>query len=769
MTQLLKKPLLFGLFLIFIFCLFITIPQIPYQELDTLFLRKHQFSFLWIMGIFSTNLFLVAFRQFLIYKQFRCPLSYRQVLSASLSGHLCGLFFLPLLSNILGQGFQLKKMLIPASITATTSIYERFLMAGVGVFLAVLSFFYLNPVFFTSFSSLSISFIHLCVPLGLVGIIILFHSFFAKENLVRPMLSSRNILYGIATVFCTLFSWILMSSAFSILILNLMPELPITMVLASSLVVSFLASLPISPNGWGIRELAAIKFFPALGLSVADSLGISVSIGLIGLATILLVGGTLLALLQKFQIKPLSTNSPIAVNSLFTEVEKKIIFLLTAATAISIFFQIKLEFQSFLININLADIFALTGLAIAILNYFSLKQKLVFDLPFLTRFLYWSPLAFLIAFLIGWYKLGFIGWAFYSKFLGWFVIIGYVTLGNLFIKTQDDQALKRLISLMILTISIIVIYHFFLFFSYQHQFLPFEFLRGNYSALTGLQGYALNRNAFTFQLLTMIVLVHFMLNITKNQRSPWPFYWVLSALYCAVFFTFSRAGFVTLPLLFSSLFLAKFIDKDQLKRLALTTTITLIFIFSFDYLVVSFKWLIIYFEHLASRYLTSPLPEHLPPVSLSEHLKNATSWKTLYSAEASNHERFYTMATGLKMWLKSPFFGEGLGSFMAQELHIHQRALIIHNTFIWLLAEFGLIGSSIFMMFGFSTLHYLYQKFCKPLLQKATFNDGVLLGMTIIFILMSLVHEVLYQRIFWFTLGLIAINKTRKHNSPQPL
>ena len=748
MIKLLKNPVLLVLSCIFIFCLATAISQVPYKDLNFLFLKEHQFNFLLVVGIFSLNLFLVAFRQFLIYKQFHCLLPYHQVLRASLSGQVCGLFFLPLLSNILGQGFQLKKTAIPPGLTAVTSIYERFLMAGIGILLALMSLIYLNPSFLNNLSSLSIPAIHLFIPFFLIGTIVFIRVFFAKKSLLTPIFSLRNILYFTYTILCTLTSWGLMSLAFSILILSVNPEASVSMALSASLIVSFLASLPISPNGWGIRELAAVKLFPLVGLTTADALGVSVSIGLIALATVLLVGSATLVIIQKFQSKELSLASSSMPNRSLVNLENKAIIFLTIATAVSIFFQIKLEVQQFLINVNLADIFALTGLAIVILNYFLLKQKPTIDLPFFKHFLYASPVVFLLAFLVGWYKFGFIPWAFYSKFLGWFVIIGYVALGSLFSKIQGEQGLKRLISLMSLTLFVIVAYHFFLFFSFRYQLLPSEFLSGDYSAALGLQGYALNRNSFSFQLLTMIVLLHITLNFHEKAKPQNTIYWMLAIFYCGIFFTFSRAGLITLLILFTGLLLTKSIKLDQLKRLLFPVTLCMTFFLSFGYILDLLQYLIQSFQTLMeSSTHFSHRPHH--PV-------------TLYSTAESNHERFYTMFEGLKMWLKSPFWGEGLGSFMTQELAINQRPLIIHNTFIWLLAEFGLIGSSIFIIFGLSIFRYLYQKISRYLTEKPTFNDGILLGIVIVFVMMSLVHEVLYQRIFWLTLGLIAIQHPTK-------
>ena len=75
---------------------------------------------------------------------------------------------------------------------------------------------------------------------------------------------------------------------------------------------------------------------------------------------------------------------------------------------------------------------------------------------------------------------------------------------------------------------------------------------------------------------------------------------------------------------------------------------------------------------------------------------------------------------------------------------------MIHNTLIWLLAETGLFGFAVFFVIG-ATIFWVL---------KGRLRDPTDVGSTTMFLFllafaaMSMVHELLYQRVFWFALGI---------------
>ena len=119
------------------------------------------------------------------------------------------------------------------------------------------------------------------------------------------------------------------------------------------------------------------------------------------------------------------------------------------------------------------------------------------------------------------------------------------------------------------------------------------------------------------------------------------------------------------------------------------------------------------------------------------------------SGEYSNEERIATLVYGFKMWRNSPFFGEGLGVFIANSESWLGRPTVIHNTPLWILAEFGLLGAAIF---GWSLLK-IGRYTIDANQPESNLSRSALLLLLTLFIVFSLFHEMLYQRIFWLIGG----------------
>jgi putative inorganic carbon (hco3(-)) transporter len=109
--------------------------------------------------------------------------------------------------------------------------------------------------------------------------------------------------------------------------------------------------------------------------------------------------------------------------------------------------------------------------------------------------------------------------------------------------------------------------------------------------------------------------------------------------------------------------------------------------------------------------------------------------------------------TGLGLFAHSPWFGVGLGTF--DETY----NAIIHNTLVWVLTEFGLIGFGVLLGFilwfvqkGWQA-HRLARPEHKPLILGLLLAHAAMLGL-------SLGIEALYQRHWWFVLAMLAASFT---------
>ena len=79
----------------------------------------------------------------------------------------------------------------------------------------------------------------------------------------------------------------------------------------------------------------------------------------------------------------------------------------------------------------------------------------------------------------------------------------------------------------------------------------------------------------------------------------------------------------------------------------------------------------------------------------------------------------------------------------------------MHNTALWILAEFGLVGFVLFAIPFVCLIVYAL------LGSKLRVVRNAMILLLLVFFVMSLFHEVFYQRIFWIFLGAcIAVSRT---------
>ena len=60
--------------------------------------------------------------------------------------------------------------------------------------------------------------------------------------------------------------------------------------------------------------------------------------------------------------------------------------------------------------------------------------------------------------------------------------------------------------------------------------------------------------------------------------------------------------------------------------------------------------------------------------------------------DSSVTERLESLRGGLALWLSHPILGAGLGSFITTQISKTGTPLIIHSTYVWIIAEMGLVG-----------------------------------------------------------------------------
>jgi hypothetical protein len=93
-------------------------------------------------------------------------------------------------------------------------------------------------------------------------------------------------------------------------------------------------------------------------------------------------------------------------------------------------------------------------------------------------------------------------------------------------------------------------------------------------------------------------------------------------------------------------------------------------------------------------------------------------------------------------------FGNGLGAFVETVKAEKGVFLVIHNTSLWILAEFGVVGFALIAsVFG----SMVYASWSPAI--GGQLWARVLILVLLCFAFFQMTHEIFYQRIFWFLLG----------------
>lgn len=404
--------------------------------------------------------------------------------------------------------------------------------------------------------------------------------------------------------------------------------------------------------------------------------------------------------------------------------------LLGLITAATIFFQFHVALPAGLINLNLADPFALLALVTLVLRTLFSKTMPQWRIPEFNRILILFGALLLLAYVIGWMKIGNTQWALSARLIGWVVLMGYLSAGYLLVAYGGEKAQRHQFEVLAITAIAVIIWTLVTRILYIY----------GYNVLTptyNFEGFSGNRNAFAFQLLAVLTLSLAYSNAYVQQRveetraafTVWRSWVPMGFLLAGVLWSASRAGLlagIILLILASS-------TKIANRKLVIWGCF-------FAVLLWSATWIAQNISVIASWLGASGPSVSIPP---------GVSVQSAISGDDSNAERFATLAYAFKMWLNSPLVGEGLGVFIANSVAWLGHPTVIHNTPLWILAEFGLLGAVV-LGWSFCKLGLYAIKVGSP---DDQFSRAALLLLLLLFIVFSQFHELLYQRIFWLIIG----------------
>ncbi len=710
-------------------------------ELTQQFGNISMLSLVIIMAVLLVNLLLVSLRLSCMLSSFGLPVPYAQAFRANMAGYLGGLLMWSLLGQTLGRQSMLAKTGVKPSVVAMLTAYERIIIAGISLLFALLGSLYLYnwDVIHRFIGNLPVMDLVMVLTVSLTLYFLIGRTRFEQQILdtfqLRKLLAFIGGIGGLSAL-----SQCLMLFAFTIAIVSFATNVTVIQALCASAIISFAATLPVSINGWGVREAAAVYVLTYFNMPMEQALAISILVGLCSSIAILMTAPYVLKQdVNMVKESPVTTDAKNSVLNL----EKTAVWLLGVAVASLVFFQVHLELPQIdgLINVNLADPFALFAFAIVVQDMFQHRALPQWRLRYFNSALVMLTSLLLFGFFYALPSIGVTSWGLGSRLLGWVIILGYLSVGYLVMTHLGQKGLRRFTQNMVFVAMSVVLVQLLA------RLLDYYGFESGFLITKRFEGYAANRNAFSFQLLVMLIVIiayshnsYFKLcdRAQKNKKKHISIM-MMSIILLGLLFAESRAGLGTaLIIMFYSMMSGKACRTIMVKS---------IFISLCAYICL------IYLPPLV-KALASDSKPILSFIFNSDKnsLSSIINMETESTRSTSDSERWVSIIRGIEMWWGQPIFGAGLGAFIDGSKEWANKPLVIHSTPVWLLAEFGIVGAILVMGIFYKVFSFAWRW------KTGIATRQLLLLLLIGFAIFSTVHEIFYQRIFWLLIGaLIAI------------
>jgi hypothetical protein len=519
-----------------------------------------------------------------------------------------------------------------------------------------------------------------------------------------------------------------MFAAYAVLVRAFVPDIALAKLAPAIVIVMFAAGLPISWAGWGLREFGAVYVFSAIGVSNEFAVVVAVLVGAISLLIALAAGGAVVV--DAWRRPKVRLDAPSArpgMGGALAPSDPILSWTIAILTACLIYFQLRVPTGGGEFTVNAADPLAVTALFFAAV--FAATDRFLRLFP---RAVLWGVCAIAAALTLGIVVAG-LGpglskWAVVNRMAGLLFLIGYAAAPGLVVMIAGERGRAILVDTFIA--AAVVICAIQLLALGVHRFvepLPPDFFGSVFATSGQLEGYAQNPNAFAFQLLMPLAVLAGWRPLTVAGRIP-PWRLVGAALLlAAVVATRSRAGILCAV---GALALAAALHAvpPRVWRARRTVVVALIAAAVLVALGLAFR-------ETLDRAMLAPF---------------GAGWRPL--AGESDALRWESNLLGWQAWLRHPVLGGGLGSFLLERASAGLPALVIHSVPVWFMAEMGLVGLVAYLVFvaglawvGISAL------------ERDVPHARSLLVVVAVFVVMSLVHDLFFQRAFWFVAGLLAV------------
>lgn len=340
----------------------------------------------------------------------------------------------------------------------------------------------------------------------------------------------------------------------------------------------------------------------------------------------------------------------------------------------------------------------------------------------------------------GWAALGYLSqWALLNKFTGWFVLVAYFALGTVVARGRQADSAARPFKFILVAFLLVSIPPLF-------TAVPGEsgaFLFSYFWEAGRQRGFLFNPNAYG---VAAIVAIAILLPYLKYARTGWKvalLFPIFIACWCALLLSASRT------MVFAGIFLVACMPLPSgmpwKRYIAIMLGLAV---------VTSIMWATFPVVQRSTKMLAFTGGEVPAPQTMQDR-------RMLFAYNSEKH-RDQISQSALQEFRESPLFGIGLGvhlerdriAFQARQASADGTQLYepvaIHNTGLWLAAEFGLIG------LGFFAAAFIYV--FAGLWKRARGQTHTTTSEQMLFVLAgcavaSLGMDVLYLRPLWFLLG----------------
>lgn len=658
-----------------------------------------------------------AYRLKCLFDDFGYTIAYPQALRGFTISALVSVVFFNIFGQLVARSSYFRRSEISSSSVILITGYERLLAALISGLAALIGALFLYGQVVIDWMGGGAAFARLLVGVTLVLVCAITFGLRgdARQSIVtfvrqiQFLTVARVALLSLAIQACMLAAYLAAVWAF-------VPGSPSGETIAALTIVMFAASLPISPSGWGVRELSAVLALATIGVPAASAFGVALSIGL----SSVLVFSTLWLLTSGFDHRKKHTNSNEESNSDSSEdnYNKILARIIVFFATIYIGFQVRVPVELGFVNVNLVDAIAIVGLIYISIVF---PKEIISNKIFLC---FLSLISFVIAFALinGFMRYGFIEWAFINRGLGWLIILSYCSLGILCQKAYGRDGLAHVARLSAAAvIAIGGLNYFLLLLSASGLSISSDVL------IIPLQGFLNNRNAFSFYSLLVISLL-----IIFSIRDDRVLFLAIVLTGVMIVLSGSRAGWIGL---FCVVCILAYYRSVSMRFLAQSSS--LIFVLAIIPSLFAFLVQIVDDASLANSATA------LNPALISI-LPNAST----------NSERLGTITYGLQLFSDNIWFGAGLGAFSHAYESPTSTLDVIHSNYVWILAEFGIVGAVIVLCATIMLILPILSRMRTDVEATTQF----LAAICVIMAVFGLVHDVAFQRSFWFFLGLICFS-----------